>query len=210
MARWAHVISSFRGHWLPGDLRGFRSRKHRIHSSHDYRAVNPEPEHEELHRYAQGLAGDAIRLTRSQCRVVIAAIIEKMEAIEIPVAVIACDAVHCHALLRVGDQDAKLVFGRAKQLASFRLRDELPGRIWGASSHAERVHDLEQFERAVRYIWKHRSKGAEVWIRPDIAAACLKEDRDGKDPSLHSKTRSDSASVGTVADQMRTIAAYSL
>ena len=38
---WWHVTLSTYGSWLPGDQRGFRSRKHKIHSSGDYK--NPPP-----------------------------------------------------------------------------------------------------------------------------------------------------------------------
>ncbi|MBX9680778.1 MAG: hypothetical protein K2X38_18635 [Gemmataceae bacterium] len=42
---WRHVIVSTYGSWLPGDARGFRSRKHKIPSSGDYKAPPPPDEH---------------------------------------------------------------------------------------------------------------------------------------------------------------------
>jgi hypothetical protein len=46
--RWRHVIVNTRCSWLHGDLRGFRNRKHRIHSSGDYRNPPPPEEHRVL------------------------------------------------------------------------------------------------------------------------------------------------------------------
>lgn len=40
--RWHHIILTTYGSWLPGDLRGFRTRDHREHVEGDYR---PPPTH---------------------------------------------------------------------------------------------------------------------------------------------------------------------
>jgi hypothetical protein len=42
---WRHVIINTFCTWLHSDERGFRSRKHRIHSSGDYRRRPPKGEH---------------------------------------------------------------------------------------------------------------------------------------------------------------------
>ncbi len=89
--------------------------------------------------------------------------LEKLEAMSIPVRVLAVAATHVHALLRVGKLDAVAIFGRAKQLASHRLRSEMPGTIWGEGSHPERIAGEEHYRQAVDYICRHRLDGAWLW-----------------------------------------------
>jgi hypothetical protein len=74
------------------------------------------------------------------------------------------DAVHAHALIRVGADDAVAVFGRAKQAASHALRSHLPGGIWGRSSHVVRINSREHGTNAKNYILAHADRGA--WIYP--------------------------------------------
>jgi len=50
---WWHLVQGTHRSWLPGDPRGFRSRRHRRHSSGDYRTPPPAGEHEGLHRAAE-------------------------------------------------------------------------------------------------------------------------------------------------------------
>src|SRR5947207_10093448 len=47
---WIHVVVGTYRSWDFGDERGFRSRKHRIHSSGDYKNPPPKREHEGLRK----------------------------------------------------------------------------------------------------------------------------------------------------------------
>ncbi len=86
---------------------------------------------------------------------------------DIKVAVLAVGARHAHAFLLVGAADAVAILGCAKQFASHQARAELPGKLWGASSHVERINDREQFDSTIGYIARHREEGAWVWENPE-------------------------------------------
>ena len=75
---WAHVVTSTRGQWLPGDRRGFRSRQHRVHSSGDYRRPPPPEEHEGLRRVAEAISTGPVFLATVHRRVVVEAIQAKL------------------------------------------------------------------------------------------------------------------------------------
>ncbi len=161
---WVHVMTSTRGHWLPGDPRGFRSRAHRIHSSGDYRNPPPPGEHKGLHRHAENLSDRAIRLASSQIEAAGEAIVAKLGRMDVPLAALALDSVHLHVLMCAGNEDAVRLLGRAKQAASHALRAEIPGRIWGRSSHAVRIRSQAHGRQVKRYILDHAECGA--WVYP--------------------------------------------
>ncbi len=62
---WRHCIINTRCSWLHGSPKGFRCRKHEIHSSGDYRNLPPAGEHEDLHRYYQRIARPAVKIPRN-------------------------------------------------------------------------------------------------------------------------------------------------
>jgi hypothetical protein len=161
---WVHLTTATLGHWLPGDERGFRSRRHRVHSSSNQHNPPPPQEHAGLRSHASELSHGTVHLTRIQRRIAVEAMADKLERIGAKPRVIACDAVHCHALI-CWIADAKLIFGRAKQAASYALRDEVPGKVWGRSSHPVRIEDEEQYWTVIRYIKAHSEQGAFVWER---------------------------------------------
>jgi riboflavin biosynthesis pyrimidine reductase len=177
MGAWAHVMSSMRGQWLPGDERGFRDHGHRVHSTGDYRNPPPPGEHAGLRRFARAIAAEPVTLTPAQREIAGAALVEKLTELGVRVAACACGATHAHALIRAGPADAKLLFGRAKQLASLRLTGEIPGKVWGASSNVVRVAGLRHFIAVRAYILRHKAEGAWTWCAPTRAVV-------GEDPAL--------------------------
>ncbi len=60
--RWRHIVIGTLRSWLHGDERGFRSRRHRVHSSGDDNDPPPPGEHAGLHRYHADGAGDPVDL----------------------------------------------------------------------------------------------------------------------------------------------------
>ena len=168
MKQWAHVTTSTRGHWVPGDARGFRSRGTRIISTGTYDNPPPSDEHAGLRRHARSIAAPVVKLTPEQRRAVGGAMLEKFHEMEVFVGALACAALHTHVLIRAGAADSKIIVGRAKQAASHRVRDEIPGRLWGGSSHPERIVSRERFWETVVYIAAHADDGAWVWIEPSV------------------------------------------
>src|SRR5437667_131465 len=74
--RWRHTGINTRGTSLHGDERGFRSRKHRIHSSGDYRNPPPKFEHLGLRKYHRQRCGNEVHLSKDLRPLVGRAIIE--------------------------------------------------------------------------------------------------------------------------------------
>jgi hypothetical protein len=159
---------SARGHWLPGDERGFRDRKHRIHSSGDYAIPPPPDEHAGLRRYAHAIAGPSVRIPEELRSTIARALGEKFDELHAPARIIAITETHAHALVRVGDVDAKPLVGRAKQAASFVVRASLPGQVWGGSCHVVRVRSEDHYRRVVEYIDEHRCEGGAIWVHPSV------------------------------------------
>ncbi len=165
---WAHVTFSAYGHWLPGDERGFRDRDHRIHSSGDYKNPPPPEEHTGLRRYAKAITANAIRISVALRPSLANALGEKFDSMGTPARIIAVTETHAHALVRVGQSDAKPLVGRAKQAASHAVRASLAGQVWAGSCHVVRVHSEAHYRQIVKYIDEHRSQGGAVWIHPSL------------------------------------------
>jgi hypothetical protein len=165
---WVHIMASAHGQWLPGDPRGFRSRDGRIHSSGDYKEPPPPEEHAGLHYYARSTSAKPTTFPAEVRRALVDALVEKLARMDIPSRIIAVNETHAHGLIRVGEEDAVAVFGRAKQLASHRVRDRLPGTIWGEGSHPVRIRDFGHYRHVVQYIWEHHLDGGEVWEDPAV------------------------------------------
>ncbi len=163
MTPWAHIISSFRGQWIPGDARGFRNRKRRAHSSGNIDHPPEVWEHRGLRERNALASENAIELEFVHCALVGEALINKLRANGSRIGALTVSPTHCHALVEVGHGDAVKLFGKAKQLASHRLRSVHPGKLWGASSHVVRMKDDAQIETVRRYILAHRDEGAWVW-----------------------------------------------
>src|SRR3954453_11596663 len=102
MSPWVHVTSSYLGQWLPGDKRGFRNRKHRIHSNGYYKLVGGVEDHEGLRRHAEDLSSGKILLKKRQRRELVEAMATKFREMEISAGILSCSATHCHALIKVG------------------------------------------------------------------------------------------------------------
>lgn len=166
---WAHVILGTRGSWLPGDPRGFRDHGHRIHSSGDYRCPPPPGEHAGLYRAALARCPEPLNLPEHLRPLIDKAFAAKCEAMGYPVRVLAVAARHAHALVRVGEIDAKPIVGRAKQAASHAVRGELPGSIWSQGCHVVRCRDESHYRAIVDYISRHAREdntGAALWTHP--------------------------------------------
>ena len=168
---WIHAIITTYGSWLPGDPRGFRDHDHRIHSSGNYKAPPPTDEHAGLYRFAEASTKTAVFLAHDVRDRVATALAEKLQSQHVKVRCIAVAGTHAHILACVGSQDAKPIIGRAKQAASHRVRDRLPGTVWAQGCHVVRVRDEAHYRSVVNYIARHAEDGACVWNHPDLRKA---------------------------------------
>src|SRR5689334_15714312 len=75
---WRHVIISTFNSWLPGDVHGFRNKKHRIHSSGDYKNPPPLNEHAGLRRYAKVISEEPVVVPPELRSIVGRAIVTKL------------------------------------------------------------------------------------------------------------------------------------
>ena len=110
---------------------------------------------------------DPVSLDRAQQQRLLDALSKKCGMMVIPLAVIAVDRVHCHALMDVGQNDPCDTFGRAKQYAYHQLGDEIPGKLWGASSSPLEIRDQRHFANVLNYIADHANEGAIVWLNSE-------------------------------------------
>lgn len=166
--QWMHVQWSTFGTWLPGDPRGFRNHKHRIHSSGDYTHPPPKGEHAGLRHYAQRvMRQDAVTLSpvlreRLRDEIVCKAVHLGLD----PRAMAVCFN-HVHLLARFDAGRLGRTVGQLKRASSVRVADVRPGTVWAARCHHVCVNDREQYERVFGYILAHeRREGAAVWRKP--------------------------------------------
>src|SRR5262249_36777902 len=81
--QWRHVVISTWNSWLPGDPRGFRSKKHKIHSSGDYKNPPPEGDHRFLHDYWKDRVEETVVIPADLREAVGKAILEKLDQLNI-------------------------------------------------------------------------------------------------------------------------------
>lgn len=138
--RWRLVTISTYASWLPGDERGFRAKRHKIHSSGDYRGRPPRGEHAGLHHYAKRISGRPVIIPR-RCRAVVGeAILLKLEKLGHRVLSISVSGMHAPVLVELPDdlRVIRHVVGQCKTVASHAVREVLPGRVWAAPETSSR------------------------------------------------------------------------
>ncbi len=161
--RWWHLIISTHNSWLPGDARGFRSRKHKIHSSGDYKNPPPLTEHVGLRKYHEERAGDAVVIP-DPCREIVArAILGKLRKRGFRSLAIAVAETHAHILaeLPANAKEVRLFVGECKTVSSHAIREQVPGRVWAAGGKNIPIDDSDHQRNVYRYILNQ--KNAWVW-----------------------------------------------
>ncbi len=181
--QWYHCVGHTYGSWLPGDPRGWRSRKHRVHVEGDYKNPPPLGTNAGLHRFAKDLmTHDAVVLDPAQRRIVLEALKEALAFHQVPVAALGVSATHAHVLARFErgrrTQTGKLVsdpprhfFGIARKRAARRLSElgvdrggVAAGGVWSKHTQALPIRDRAHFENTRRYIREHAGGNAVVWV----------------------------------------------
>ncbi|MCE9529856.1 MAG: transposase, partial [Planctomycetes bacterium] len=157
-----HIILSTWNSWLPGDVRGFRSSEHKIHSSGDYKNPPPVEEHAALRRYHDDRAGETI-LIPDECKQVAGeAIIEKLTKKKFRVLAVAVSTTHAHMLVELPTDIRKVraIAGQCKTASSHAIRDQIPGRVWAGGGKPIRIDDPEHQRNVFYYILNQEN----AWI----------------------------------------------
>jgi len=160
---WRHVIINTRGTWLHGDPRGFRNRKHRIHSSGDYRHPPPAGEHSELHEYHKDRSRPEVHIGRNERAIIGREIVRHLQTQGYRMLAIAVTKVHAHLLVELpGALDGvKAIIGSAKRFSSRAVERSMPGSIWAAGGMYKRVSESSHRRNVLAYILY--GQGAEAW-----------------------------------------------
>src|SRR5688500_2888617 len=114
---WRHVIINTRNTWLHGEERGFRDRKHRVHSSGDYRHRPPKGEHAGLYCYFSGRAGAEVHIPLEARPLVGKVLVEHFRGEGYRVVCMAVTKVHAHGLVEMPDniRAVKAIVGEGKR-----------------------------------------------------------------------------------------------
>src|SRR2546425_200573 len=118
--QWWHIVISTYASWLPGDPRGFRSKKHKIHSSGDYKNLPPEGEHQGLHAYSKKISGEKVIIPNHLWPVVGGAILKHLKKLNRRILALSVSATHCHMLVELpqDEKEARHIVGQCKSDSS--------------------------------------------------------------------------------------------
>lgn len=168
-----HVVINTHGTWLHGDQRGFRNRKHRIHSSGDYRNPPPPGEHAGLHAFHAARCPDEVTVAADLRSAVGRAIVQFLLDAGYRALCVAVTKVHAHALveLPIDLRKVKRIIGEAKRFSSCRVSGSLPGAVWSAGGKFVPVTTPDHLERAYDYDLYDQRPGAWTWSFRDRSGA---------------------------------------
>ena len=156
--------------WLPGDERGFRSRKHRIHSSGNYKRKPPVEEHQHLREYHAARSRKPVSLALVARIEIARAFILKAQSLNIRIIAFTVSERHAHALVEAPKSysELKKVIGKCKQRASYEVRAFLPGTVWSQGLKSERIRNKGHLHNTYDYLREKQEAGTVVWShRPD-------------------------------------------
>jgi REP element-mobilizing transposase RayT len=160
-----HVIINTFGTWLHGDERGFRSRKHRIHSSGDYRHRPPSDEHAGLHGYHRAKSRSEVTIDRSIRPTIGQTLLAALLDRSYRVLALAVGKVHAHCLVELPESPVtvKAIGGDAKRKSSRAVKTHLPGTVWASGGTFKIVKDDDHLRRANDYILYDQGSDAWTW-----------------------------------------------
>jgi REP element-mobilizing transposase RayT len=166
---WRHVIINTLNSWHHGDVRGFRSRRHRIHSSGDYKNPPPKGEHAGLLRYQLSISGDVIEVARELRAVVGRAIVATLLEMNLRVLGAAVADRHSHFVVELPAElgGVKRIVGEAKRKSSRSVKQWLPGRVWSAGGTYKLVKDRGHLLNALDYVLFDQGEDAWTWSYRD-------------------------------------------
>jgi hypothetical protein len=166
---WRQIVISMRSTWLPGDERGWRSRRHKRHSSGDYKNPPPKNEHEGLRKYVKNRAMDPVEIKWGNRDRVGLEILEQFQKRGYRVLCVSVSKKHIHLLveLPIDLTETKRIVGLCKGAASHALRDIMPGCIFAEGAKYDPIVDLEHHQNVYDYILYKQGRGAFSWSFKD-------------------------------------------
>jgi len=170
---WRHAIINTKCTWLHGDPRGFRSRKHRIHSTGDYKMPPPPGEHEGLHAYQVGKSGAEIHIARAEQAIIGCALRDYLDKQGYKALAVAVTKTHAHVLVELphGLAEVNRIIGQAKRSASRSVEKTMPGSIWSAGGKYKPVLNRDHCATAHDYIIYDQGLTAWTWSFRDASDA---------------------------------------
>lgn len=162
---WYHVNGNTYGTWLPGDPRGWRSKRHKRHVEGDYKSPPQEGSDDALRGHARGLLKQPpVYLDPAQRQIAGQALVEMLLDQQIEIIVLGLSAVHFHLLARFSDKRVRPRVARAKKHATFTLRDHgHVGKVWSQKDKVTPISDRRHQLRTFKYIGRHHDQGAWLW-----------------------------------------------
>lgn len=155
---WFHCTCNTYGVWLPGDARGWDTRRHRTD------IANALSQH--TTRFQELPSRPVVRLSLELRQSVLDEFVHKLQQNDIEVIIASLDDHHLHGLARIRDHQWRHWLGLSKKHTSHWLRQNghsLPGGIWGKRSRAEPILSRQHQLNTYRYILSHQSHGAAIW-----------------------------------------------
>ncbi len=163
---WYHCTGNTYGTWLPGDHRGWRSRRHRVHVQGDYKSPPPTGEHDKLHEQSKrSMKRYPVYVDPVAQRIACDAIVDKLLEKDIEIAACAVDDHHFHVIGRFDDRRPRHWIGLAKKNSAWAVRSPgLTGQggIWAVRGQCKPITDEAHFRGAVAYVLGHGKRGAAV------------------------------------------------
>lgn len=173
--KWWLITWTTYASWLPGDPRGFRTRRGKEYVPPPRRYTNPgEPtydprEYSNRFQNAKASTETCVKLTPPQQRIVMDAVISEIDAIPITSAIASVGSTHIHWLALFGDRPIRTTVGRIKSQATHRLNTAgFDGkRPWSKNCDMKSKTTDHEFRSAFHYIHRHTREGCliHVWSR---------------------------------------------
>jgi hypothetical protein len=171
MAKWWFVTWSTYGWWLPGDPRGFQTRRGREYVPPPARfAKSDEPvydpaDYADRWRQSRRLCPEAVILAAEEQALAFSAVVAEINYLPMLPRVLAFGRTHSHLLAQFGELKIRPTVGRFKSAGTRALAN--PGnrpRVWAEGCHMESIPDEDDaLQNATNYIRGHAAQGALIY-----------------------------------------------
>jgi hypothetical protein len=164
LLRWRHVINTHSS-WLHGSELGFRSRKHRIHSSGDYNNPPPPGEHSGLFRYQQARSSSRVEIPEQFRGPIGVELIRFFAERKHALGAMAVMDLHAHFLVELSESlpAVKAIVGSAKEKVSRLINKQIAGFRWAAGGTFKVVNGQTHLSTSIEYILTKQGPGAWTW-----------------------------------------------